>query len=129
MLALIREYSLDVWDWIVGNRYPRQEQLDWIKEPDPRFPAPYLKTDQIKMGGDLRAKTQLMGGANLRAETKLMCNETRLVKLVRQPSLAGLWESEAREWHHTHPASSVCITQLKHRGRVYPKYTSEHEEF
>ena len=28
MLSLIREYSLDVWDWIVGKRYPRQER--WI---------------------------------------------------------------------------------------------------
>ena len=121
MLTLIREYSLDVWDWIVGNRYPRQEQLelikprrepllDWIKEPDPRFPAPVMETRLIKMGGNF--------GAVLKAETKLMCG----FKLMRQPSLIGVWEE-------THPESSVCITQLKPQPRILPAYQSEHEEF
>ena len=45
-----------------------------------------------------------------------------LVKLVRAPSLIGIWEE-------THPESSVCITQLKPRPRILPAYQSEHEEF
>ena len=31
MFATFREYSLDVWDWLVGNQYPRQKQLDYLK--------------------------------------------------------------------------------------------------
>ena len=31
MFAAFREYSLDVWDWLVGNQYPRQKQLDYFK--------------------------------------------------------------------------------------------------
>ena len=31
MFAAFREYSLDVWDWLVGNQYPRQKQLDYLK--------------------------------------------------------------------------------------------------
>ena len=115
MLSLIREYSLDVWDWIVGKRYPRQEQLDWIKEPDPRLPAPHVKPI---IGANLKAETRLVKRSNI-ADLKA---ETMLVKLVRQPSFVGTW-------HETHPESSVCITQLKPRPRILPAYQSEHEEF
>ena len=112
MLSLIREYSLDVWDWIVGKRYPRQEHLDWIKEPDPRFPANPI------IGANLKAETRLIKRSNI-IDLKA---KTRLAKLVRQPSLIGIW-------HETHPQSSVCITQLKPQPRILPAYQSEHEEF
>ena len=128
MLSLIREYSLDVWDWIVGKRYPRQELLESLKEPDRQFPALNLKTNLKTTESEIRA--------NLTAETRLVkhsniadLKEAVLVKLVRGPSLVGLWESEARDWHETHPESSVCITQLKPRPRILPAYQSEHEEF
>ena len=124
MLSLIREYSLDVWDWIVGKRYPRQELLESLKEPDRQFPAPNLKTTESEIRANLTAETRLVKSYN-RADLK----EAMLVKLVRGPSLDGLWESEARDWHETHPESSVCITQLKPRPRILPAYQSEHEEF
>mgnify|MGYP000167979886 CR=1 FL=1 len=110
MLSLIREYSLDVWDWIVGNRYPRQVLLESLKEPDRQFPASNLRTTESEIR------------ANLTAETRLIKRSNIAVKLVRAPSLIGIWEE-------THPESSVCITQLKPRPRILPAYQSEHEEF
>ena len=129
MLSLIREYSLDVWDWIVGKRYPRQELLESLKEPDRQFPALNLKTNlkttESEIRANLTAETRLVKHSNI-ADLKV---KPGLVKLVRGPSLVGLWESEARDWHETHPESSVCITQLKPRPRILPAYQSEHEEF
>ena len=124
MLSLIREYSLDVWDWVTGKRYPRQELLESLKEPDRQFPASHLKTTESEIRANLKAETRLVKRSNI-ADLK----EAVLVKLVRGPSLVGLWESEARDWHETHPESSVCITQLKPRPRILPAYQSEHEEF
>ena len=127
MLSLIREYSLDVWDWIVGKRYPRQEHLQSLKggwanqprrvgaqlpEPDRLFPANPI------IGANLKAETRLIKRSNI-VDLKA---KTRLAKLVRQPSLIGIW-------HETHPQSSVCITQLKPQPRILPAYQSEHEEF
>ena len=125
MLSLIREYSLDVWDWIVGKRYPRQELLESLKEPDRQFPALNLKTTESEIRANLTAETRLIKRSNI-SDLKV---KPVLVKLVRGPSLVGLWESEARDWHETHPESSVCITQLKPRPRILPAYQSEHEEF
>ena len=129
MLSLIREYSLDVWDWVTGKRYPRQELLESLKEPDRQFPAPNLKTNlkttESEIRANLTAETRLVKHSNI-ADLKV---KPGLVKLVRGPSLVGLWESEARDWHETHPESSVCITQLKPRPRILPAYQSEHEEF
>ena len=134
MLSLFREYSLDVWDWIVGNRYPRQVLLESLKEPDRQFPASNLRTteSEISAGGEAscQANGRAEGSANLTAETRLIKRsniadlkvKTMLVKLVRAPSLIGIWEE-------THPESSVCITQLKPRPRILPAYQSEHEEF
>ena len=129
MLSLIREYSLDVWDWVTGKRYPRQELLESLKEPDRQFPALNLKTNlkttESEIRANLTAETRLVKHSNI-ADLKV---KPVLVKLVRGPSLVGLWESEARDWHETHPESSVCITQLKPRPRILPAYQSEHEEF
>ena len=139
MLTLIREYSLDVWDWIVGKRYPRQELLESLKEPDRQFPALNLKTNLKGAGPSPDAwerssqTTESEIRANLTAETRLVKRsniaDLKEAVLVRGPSLVGLWESEARDWHETHPESSVCITQLKPRPRILPAYQSEHEEF
>ena len=128
MLSALKELTLDAWDWILGRKYPRQELLESLKEPDRQFPALNLKTNLKTTESEIRA--------NLTAETRLVkhsniadLKEAVLVKLVRGPSLVGLWESEARDWHETHPESSVCITQLKPRPRILPAYQSEHEEF
>ena len=45
MFATFREYSLDVWDWLVGNQYPRQKQLDYLKTTHSLITA-YLKPEQ-----------------------------------------------------------------------------------
>ena len=118
MLSLFREYSLDVWDWIVGNRYPRQVLLESLKEPDRQFPASNLRTTESEIRANLTAETRLIKRSNI-ADLKV---KTMLVKLMRAPSLIGIWEE-------THPESSVCITQLKPRPRILPAYQSEHEEF
>ena len=47
MFAAFREYSLDVWDWLVGNQYPRQKQLD------------YLKTTHSLITADLKPEQEL----------------------------------------------------------------------
>ena len=101
MLSLFREYSLDVWDWIVGNRYPRQVLLESLKEPDRQFPASNLRTTESERRANLTAETRLIKRSNI---------------------AIGIWEE-------THPESSVCITQLKPRPRILPAYQSEHEEF
>ena len=48
MFAAFREYSLDVWDWLVGNQYPRQKQLD------------YLKTTHSLITADLKPEQRLV---------------------------------------------------------------------
>ena len=142
MFATLREYSLDVWDWLVGNQYPRQKQLDYLKRSHSLITADFkpeqeLTRSLIKV--DLRPEQWLAQSgirADLRPEQELTQSgirvdfkpEQRLVKLLRQPSLAGMWEDEVREWQDTHPESSVCITQ-EAKPRVLTAYTSEHEEF
>ena len=114
MFSHFREFTLDVWDWILGRKYPRQELLESLGEVR-QFPAaPDLKECQSKIGANLSAKTK--------AETALV--HIKLpppLKLVRQPRLRlhGMWEREAEKWHNTHPDESVTITD----------HTQSHEEF
>ena len=127
MFAAFREYSLDVWDWLVGNQYPRQKQLDYLKRSHSLITADFKPEQELTRSGikvDLKPEQRLV-----RSEIAVDFKpEQRLVKLLRQPSLAGMWENEVREWQETHPESSVCITQLP-RGRILSAYTSAHEEF
>ena len=102
MLSAFREYTLDVWDWILGRKYPRQELLETLRERSRLFPA-HLKESEI--GPVLAAKKKL--------ETALVrvADVPPPLRLVRQPSMHGMWEREEAEWHDTHPgSSSVMIT-------------------
>ena len=105
MFAAFREYSLDVWDWLVGNQYPRQKQLD------------YLKT------------THSLITADLKPEQELTQRDSRasLVETQGLPSEIKV-DFKPEHWQETHPESSVCITQ-EAKPRVLTAYTSEHEEF
>ena len=105
MFSTFREYTLDFYDWILGRKYPRQELLESLRQ----FPAaPDLKECQSQIKVDLSAETALV---------KLEIPPPP--KLVRQPSMQGMWEREVENWTNTHPDESVTIT---HR-------TLSHEEF
>ena len=101
MFAAFREYSLDVWDWLVGNQYPRQKQLD------------YLKTTHSLIRADLKPEQELTR-IGIRADFKPEQELTQIEIKV--------------DFKETHPESSVCITQ-EAKPRVLTAYTSEHEEF
>ena len=101
MFSAFREYTLDVWDWILGRKYPRQELLESLRERPRQFPA---LNNAREIGAVLTAKKKL--------ETALVkADVPPLPRLVRQPSMHGMWEREEAEWHDTHPgSSSVMIT-------------------
>ena len=110
MFSTFREYTLDLWDWILGRTYPRPELLESLRERSRLFPA-HLKESEI--GAVLTAKKKL--------ETALVrVDVPPLPRLVRQPSMHGMWEREEAEWHDTHrESSSVMITH----------HVASHEEF
>ena len=106
MFAAFREYSLDVWDWLVGNQYPRQKQLD------------YLKTTHSLITADFKPEQELTR-SGIKVDLK---PEQELTQIEIQVDL------KPEHWQETHPESSVCITQ-EAKPRVLTAYTSEHEEF
>ena len=106
MFAAFREYSLDVWDWLVGNQYPRQKQLD------------YLKTTHSLITADLKPEQGTgapVPGPWEQSSQRLVQSEIKV-------------DFKPEHWQETHPESSVCITQ-EAKPRVLTAYTSEHEEF
>ena len=106
MFAAFREYSLDVWDWLVGNQYPRQKQLD------------YLKTTHSLITADF--KPEQGTGAPVPGPWEQSSQE------LTQSEIKVDFKPE--HWQETHPESSVYITQ-EAKPRVLTAYTSEHEEF
>ena len=123
MFSSLREFTLDAWDWIIGRKYPRQELVESLRERSRLFPA-HLKTSQMEP----------VLAAKKKPETALVkLDLPPPLKLVRQPSMQGMWEREviraiedprspvqqAEAWTNTHPASSVLITQ----------HVVSHEEF
>ena len=126
MFATFREYSLDVWDWLVGNQYPRQKQLDYLKRSHSLITADFkpeqeLTPSRIKV--DLKPEQRLdylktthsLITAYLKPEQELTKSEIKV-------------DFKPEHWQETHPESSVCITQ-EAKPRVLTAYTSEHEEF
>ena len=103
MFSALREFTLDAWDWLLRKKYPRQKQLESLRERSQPFPAsPDLKELHSEIGSDLKAETKLVQseiGSGLKAETRLVqkCNSGPV--LVRQPSLAGLWEQEKAAYY------------------------------
>ena len=106
MFAAFREYSLDVWDWLVGNQYPRQKQLD------------YLKTTHSLITADF--KPEQGTGAPVPGPWEQSSQELTQIEIQV--------DFKPEHWQETHPESSVCITQ-EAKPRVLTAYTSEHEEF
>ena len=107
MFSTFREYTLDAWDWILGRKYPRQELLESLRERSRLFPAREIRAV-------LTAKKKL--------DTALVrvADVPPPLKLVRQPSMQGMWEREADAWLETHPGEqSVMITH----------HVASHEEF
>ena len=120
MFAAFREYSLDVWDWLVGNQYPRQKQLD------------YLKTTHSLITADF--KPEQGTGAPVPGPWEQSSQELTQIEIPDFKPEQRLVQSEIKvdfkpeHWQETHPESSVCITQ-EAKPRVLTAYTSEHEEF
>jgi len=129
MFSSLREWTLDAWDWIVGRKYPRQELLESLRERSRLFPA-HLKKSQMEP----------VLAAKKKPETALVkVDLPPPLKLVRQPSMQGMWEREviraidgsreiedprapseadprspvqqAEAWHDTHPSDSVVISR------------------
>ena len=107
MFSSLREFTLDAWDWILGRKYPRQELVESLRERSRLFPA-HLKTSQMEP----------VLAAKKKPETALVkVDLPPPLKLVRQPSMQGMWERElervqqAAAWHDTHPSDSVVISR------------------
>ena len=136
MFAAFREYSLDVWDWLVGNQYPRQKQLDYLKTTHSLITAD-LKPEQgtgAPVPGPWEQSSQELTQSEIKVDVKPEQELTPSgIKVDLKPE-QRLVQSEIKvdfkpeHWQETHPESSVCITQ-EAKPRVLTAYTSEHEEF
>ena len=122
MFAAFREYSLDVWDWLVGNQYPRQKQLDYLKTTHSLITADFKPEQEL---------TQIEIQVDLKPEQRLVQRDSRasLVETQGAPPPSEIKvDFKPEHWQETHPESSVYITQ-EAKPRVLTAYTSEHEEF
>ena len=104
MLAALKEYTLDVWDLLVGNKYPRKIHLQSLTELSKKQQT----QPEISFDESLSIPT---AGASLQG----LSSEARKAPppIVRQPTLLG-WTEEVPSG-----SASVCITLHPHH----------HEEF
>ena len=89
MLAALKEYTLDVWDLLVGNKYPRKIHLQSLTELSKK------KQTQPEISFD----------ESLRIPTA--------PPIVRQPTLLG-WTEEVPSG-----SASVCITLHPHHHEEF----------
>ena len=129
MFATFREYSLDVWDWLVGNQYPRQKQLDYLKTTHSLITADFKPEQELTRSLPSRIKVDLKPEQRLdylKTTHSLITADLKPEQELTQSEIKVDFKPE--HWQETHPESSVCITQ-EAKPRVLTAYTSEHEEF